>query len=129
MGEKLKRKIAAAFRHQQDVRFDHFCAADLLSEAREAILQSEYDAAFVAANAGAPAGATVLLRAEVDGSVGVVHGSTLIGRVCSQSVGELRAALDLTGGLMIAEVGRRSVFGSRFTVRITEARGNNGCAA
>lgn len=129
MGEKLKRSMAAAFRHQQDLRYDEFCAADLLSEARRAVLQTEYDAAFIAANDGTSAGATVMLRVEADGTVGVVHGSTLIGRVCSQSIGELREALDLTGGLMVAEVGRRSAFGSRFTVRMAETRSNDGCAA
>lgn len=32
MGEKFKRNKAAAFRHQQDVRYDNFRAADLFSE-------------------------------------------------------------------------------------------------
>jgi hypothetical protein len=126
MGEHFKRKKADAFRHQQDERYDDFCAADLLSEARKAVLQSEYDAAFVTADAGTPPGAVVQLRREADGSVGVVRGSTIIGRVCSQSVGELLAVLDLTGGLMVAEVGRRSAFGSRFTVRVTETRDGDG---
>jgi hypothetical protein len=129
MGEPLKRKKAQAFRHQQDERYDDFCAPDLISEARGAVLQSEYDAAFIATEGGAPVGAAVQLRVEADGSVGVVHSSALIGQVCSQSIGELRAALEVVGGLLVAEVGRRSAFSRRFTVRVTETRGGDGSSA
>lgn len=125
MGEEFKRKKAAAFRHQQDERYDKFCAPDLLSATREAVLHSEYDAASVGPNEATPAGTSVLLRMEDDGGVGIVSGFTLIGRVNNV---DLHTALGDVGGLLVGRIERRSPFGNRFTVRVSETGGYSGGA-